>query len=163
MGDSASSQIPIEIEQVPAATAEIHTLIGELDHELLGLYSSEQRHGLALDAIFQSHIRFFVARVNGVAAGCGGVALFSDFAEVKRMYVRGALRGQGVADAIMARLEAEASGAGLTTLRLETGAHSPAAIRFYRRCGFQSCGAFAPYTAMRAEAIATSVFLEKQI
>jgi putative acetyltransferase len=49
------------------------------------------------------------------------VALFSGFAEIKRIYVRGGSRGQGVANAIVALLAAETVDAGLTALRLETG------------------------------------------
>lgn len=78
---------------MPSATADVHALIGELDQILSVEYAPEQRHGLALDAIFRQNIRFFLARSNGVALGCGGVALFADFAEVKRMYVGRVARG----------------------------------------------------------------------
>jgi putative acetyltransferase len=98
-----------------------------------------------------------------VAVGCGGVALFPDYAEVKRMYVRDSARGQGVADAILARLEAEARGAGLSELRLETGVRQVAAMRFYARAGFRECPAFGDYRSMAPQAIATSVFFEKRI
>jgi GNAT superfamily N-acetyltransferase len=152
-----------EILLVQSATDEVRTLIGELDDELQSLYAPEQRHGLALDAIFQPHIRFFVARVDSKPAGCGGVALFDDFAEIKRMYVRPALRRQGVAAAIMARLIDEAVMARLGVLRLETGAHQHAAIGFYKRSGFSSCAAFTPYAAMPAAAIVTSVFMERRL
>src|ERR1041385_4792682 len=114
----------IEIATVSGPTEEVRLLIEELNDELGALYPPEQRHGLALEAIFQPHIRFFVARKDGVAVGCGGVALFADFAEVKRMYVRADARGQGVADAIMARLVAVTHEAGLRVLRLETGKRS---------------------------------------
>src|SRR5215475_13847294 len=98
----------IRIEAVPVPTDEVVELIGELDQVLSAEYPPEQRHGLAIDAIFQPHVRFFLARLRGTAVGCGGVALFADFAEVKRMYVRDAARGQGVAQALLARLEAVA-------------------------------------------------------
>jgi putative acetyltransferase len=163
MAERIPARAVIEIVRVAAATAEVRALIGELDKELSKDYSPEQRHGLALDAIFQPHIRFFVARTSGSAVGCGGVALFAEFAEIKRMYVREGSRGQGVADAIVARLAAEASAAGLTALRLETGMHSAAAIRFYRRCGFHPCPVFEPYASMPPPAIITSVFLEKRL
>jgi RNA polymerase sigma-70 factor (ECF subfamily) len=48
------------------------------------------------------------------------VAFFADFAEVKRMYVRDIARGRGVAQAVLARIEAEARKAGLALLRLES-------------------------------------------
>jgi GNAT superfamily N-acetyltransferase len=153
----------LDIALVSAADDDLRLLIGELNDELGALYSAEQRHGLALDALFQPHIRFFVARVDGRPAGCGGVALFDAFAEIKRMYVRKALRGQGIADAIMARLAAETTAAGLRLLKLETGVYSGAAIQFYRRSGFTVCTAFEPYTAMAPQAIITSLFMEKPI
>ena len=137
--------------------------MSELETELSALYEPENRHGLSLDALFQPHIRFFVAYSDGLAAGCGGVALFSNFAEVKRMYVRPNARGRGIADAIMVQLSREAAKAGLKLLRLETGTHQYAALSFYRRCGFEQCGIFAPYSSMRPEAVATSVFMEKQL
>jgi putative acetyltransferase len=153
----------ITVELVPAATNEVRILIGELDQELSAEYAPEQRHGLALDAIFAPGIRFFLARLNGAAAGCGGVAFFTDFAEVKRMYVREAARGRGVAQALLARFEEEARDAGFMPLRLETGARQTAALRFYQRAGFQICAAFGAYATMPPHAVATSVFMQKQL
>jgi putative acetyltransferase len=76
----------ITVEAVRTATDEVRDLLAELDRTLAREYLPEQRHGLSLDAIFQPHVRFFVARLEGVAVGCGGVALFASFGEVKRMY-----------------------------------------------------------------------------
>lgn len=153
----------IRIERAAGPTDAVRTLVAELDEELARQYLPEQRHGLNLDALFQPHIRFFVAALNGQPAGCGGVALFADFAELKRMYVRPSDRGQGVADALLARLTEEAHAEGRMLLRLETGTLQAAAIRFYARAGFTPCGAFPPYSAMPAETIATSYFMEKRL
>jgi putative acetyltransferase len=153
----------IAIECVSAPTAEVAALIGALNEELGALYTPEQRHGLALDALFQPHIRFFVAWRDGQPVGCGGVAFFDGFAELKRMYVRPEMRRKGVADAIIARLAAEALASGRDLLRLETGSHSLAAIHFYDRLGFHYCDAFAPYAAMPPASIITSVFMEKKL
>ena len=129
----------IAVELVRSATDEVGSLVTELEEILSAEYPPEQRHGLRIEALFQPHIRFFVARLDGVAVGCGGVALFDGFAEVKRMYVREPARGRGVADAVLAALEAEAKAAGLDLLRLETGDRQ--------------------YASMPAANIATSVFL----
>lgn len=153
----------ILVELAPTSTQEVCALIRELDGILSAEYAPEQRHGLALAAMFQPHIRFFLARLNGALAGCGGVALFADFAEVKRMYVRESARGQGAAEAILARIEAEARAACLAVLRLETGERQVAAIRFYERAGFRRCAVFGSYASMAPEAIATSVFFEKRV
>jgi putative acetyltransferase len=153
----------VQIELAPGATEDVRGLVEELEAVLAAEYLPEQRHGLALDALFQPHIRFFLARLGGHAVGCGGVALFDDFAEVKRMYVRDAVRRQGVAGALLARLEAEARGAGLSWLRLETGEHQIAAMHLYARAGFRRCPAFGDYSRMAPQSIVTSVFFEKRI
>lgn len=154
---------PVTIELAHDPNDDVRMLVGELEQVLSAEYLPEQRHGLALDAIFRPHIRFFVARIDGHAVGCGGVALFPDFAEVKRMYVRPVARGRGVSDALLARIEAEAGGAGLFLLRLETGDRQLAAMRFYERAGFARCAAFGAYAAMPPHAIVTSIFFEKVI
>ena len=153
----------VQIETAPKPTDEVRSLVDELETVLAAEYPPEQRHGLALDAIFQPHIRFFLARLRGAAVGCGGVALFPDFAEVKRMYVRDTARGQGIADAILARIEEEVRTAGLSLLQLETGDRQIAAMRFYARAGFRQCAAFGAYAGMAPQSVATSVFFEKRI
>lgn len=149
------------IEQVTAPNQAAKLLVGELETVLSAEYPPEARHGLPLSAIFQPHIHFLVAQVGGVPAGCGGVALLDGFAELKRMYVREAYRGRGVAVELLGRLAAVASDAGFCLLRLETGAAQHAALRFYAREGFRICSAFGDYARMKPQAIATSVFMEK--
>ena len=151
----------VRIERAEGPTDEVRALVSELDAELSQSYPPEQRHGLKIDAIFQPHVRFFVAHAGDAPVGCGGVALFDDFAEVKRMYVRPAWRGKGVADAIMDRLMTEA--AGHRCLRLETGSNFEAATRFYRRHGFAPCAVFGAYAAMPAHAVAASLFMERRL
>lgn len=151
------------IEPATTPTDEVRQLIAELNQTLSAEYPPEQRHGLALDAIFQPNIRFFVARLNAEAVGCGGVALFDGFAEVKRMYVREAARGRGVAQALLQRLEAEARNARLSILRLETGDQQHAAMRLYERAGFRRCPAFGDYLAKSPHAISASIFFERRL
>jgi putative acetyltransferase len=153
----------ITVELMPHATDDVRALIGELDGILSAEYMPEQRHGLALNTIFTPDIRFFLARLNGVAVGCRGVAFFADFAEVKRMYVRDVARGRGVAQALLARIEREARDGGFVLLKLETGVRQVKALRFYEQAGFQPCAAFGAYATMAPQAVATSVFLQKQL
>lgn len=153
----------VHLDRAIVPTEDARALVEELEAELSQHYPPEQRHGLAIDALFQPHIRFFVARLEGEAVGCGGIAVFSDFAEVKRMYVRPHARGNGVADKIIDRLAEEATSAGIGLLRLETGSEQVAAMRFYERCGFEFCEAFEPYASMPPQSIATSVFMEKRL
>ena len=151
------------IERVVAPTEIARVLVAELEAVLSAGYPPENRHGLALDAIFKPHIHFYTATVAGSPAGCGGVALVDGFAELKRMYVREALRGRGVASALLSRLTSVAAAAGQSVLRLETGDAQHAALRFYAREGFRRCAAFGDYAQMPADTIATSVFMEKAL
>jgi putative acetyltransferase len=157
----------IDVEPVLAPADDVRRLVEELERELSQHYPPEQRHGLSLEKLFQPGVLFFVARVTEertpVPAGCGGIALADGFAELKRMYVRPVFRGRGVAAAILSRLEHEARLTGRDLVRLETGVHQRAAIRFYTRSGYLPCGAFEPYASMAANAISTSVFLEKRL
>jgi putative acetyltransferase len=155
--------MPLELQHVSSPTPEARQLIEELDEELNSAYSPEQRHGLDLSRIFRPDILFFVATVDGEPAGCGGVAIGDGFAELKRMYVRPKFRGTGVAQAIIAMLEAEAARNGISRVVLETGDAQLAAMRFYERMGYRKCGAFGEYATMPPASIERSVFYEKRM
>src|SRR5439155_25389522 len=106
------------LEHVAAPTDEARGLIAELDVELSSAYAPEQRHGYDIERVFGPGVLFFIARLDGEAVGCGGIA-FEDagvgegLAEVKRMYVRPRARGRGVGRTILARLEEEARARGV--------------------------------------------------
>jgi GNAT superfamily N-acetyltransferase len=92
-------------------------------------------------------VAFFVVRIDGQSAGCGGVKIFDrDFAEIKRMYVRPQFRGAGYGQLILNHLAEHARTRGITLLRLETGIHQQSAIRLYERFGFRRIPPFASYT-----------------
>jgi putative acetyltransferase len=153
----------IVIEFVAAATPEVRELIGALNAALGAAYEPDQQHGLAIEQLFEPHVRFFLARLGRSAVGCGGVALFAAYAEVKRMYTRPSARGRGVAKALLQKIEDEARAAGAPVLRLETGIRQPEAIGLYQSMGFRPCGAFGPYAAMPARSIETSLFYERSL
>jgi putative acetyltransferase len=155
--------VDLTIERVSVATDEIRQLLAELDRALTGPYLPEQHHYLPFEQLFDGRVRFFAARLDGVAVGCGGVAFDDGFAEVKRMYTQPTARRRGVAAAVLRRLEREAKEAGYTVLRLETGMYQAEAIAFYEREGFEECQAFGHYLTMTAREIETSVFYEKSI
>jgi putative acetyltransferase len=160
-GAPAVRAADIAIERIAAPTLEAAALIAELDAVLGAVYAPEQRHGLSLAQVFEPRVRFFIARVDGKAVGCGAVALFADYAEVKRMYTREAARGCGVAKALLARLANEARAAGTAILRLETGTEQAAAIGLYEGFGFRRCAAFGHYAALPSHRISASLFYEK--
>jgi putative acetyltransferase len=153
----------IAIELLSGPTQNAREMVAELDEVLGALYEPHQRHGLTIEQVFEPNVRFFVARLGDAAAGCGAVALFDDYAEVKRMYTRDAARGRGVGKALLARIESAARDAGKPVLRLETGIHQAAAIGLYEGYGFRLCGVFGHYAGLPPHMIAASLFYEKPL
>jgi GNAT superfamily N-acetyltransferase len=80
----------------------------------------------------------FLARYDGAPAGCAALRRLESpgCSELKRMYVRPDLRGQGLGEALVYAVRAEARRVGYTTMRLDTAPELHAAIALYRRLGF---------------------------
>lgn len=151
-----------EIKLTTEPNDDVKSLVMALDQDLSG-YAAEQHHGLDISAIFAPNIRFYLAFVNDKAVGCGGIAFYAEFAELKRMYVDKAYRGENVAAEIIQNLEKQAKSEGIYLVKLETGNRQLAAIKFYAKHGYNICQAFAPYTELDPFAIETSIFMEKHL
>ena len=122
-------------------------LIAALDHWQNALYPPESQHCTDLTALADDELILLMARdTQGRAVGCLSLMIQPNgFGELKRLFVAPEMRGQGVAEQLMADIETQARDVGLQQLRLETGLHHHAALRFYQRLGYQRCAAFAPY------------------
>jgi GNAT superfamily N-acetyltransferase len=82
---------------------------------------------------------FVVAMLDGTAVACGGFRyLRPHVAEIKRLYVDGAARGQGVARRLLAFLEELAAAASYTQTWLETGTEQPEAMALFAAAGYRS-------------------------
>ena len=125
---------------------EVVTLVSELNDILEAHYPPESRHGFSIEKLLAQQVAFFVIRLDGTAIGCGGIKLFDDFGELKRMYVRDAYRGNRYAEKLIDVLAQHALQHGITCLRLETGIHSTEALRLYERVGFVRIPPFGEYT-----------------
>jgi GNAT superfamily N-acetyltransferase len=129
-------------------TSDAAALIAELDAQLTPLYPARSGHGYSVEKLIAEQVLFFVLRVDGTPAGCGGVQLFgSEYAELKRMYVRPQYRGLGYGKLWVEHLANCAREHGVDLLRLETGVHQSAAISLYERLGFQRIEPFGDYQA----------------
>lgn len=128
-------------------------LLGALDAYLASLYAPEDNHILGVDQLLADDVRFLVARQGGTAVGCGAVRRMpaepdtndQPYGEIKRMFVAPAQRGQRVAQALLAQLEAVLRGQGLAQALLETGRDQAEALRLYRRAGYAPRGPFGGY------------------
>lgn len=84
----------------------------------------------------------WLAEVDGDLAGCIALRQLEhrkNSAEIKRLYVRVAYRGHGLAEALLKALETYAGESGYKTLYLDSKKDLMPAIRFYRRHGYQLC------------------------
>ena len=83
--------------------------------------------------------RLYLVRADGAPAACIGLKplAVSGEAEIKRLYVRPACRGHGIARALVSRIIEDARTAGYRTLRLDTWPpRMPEAEALYRSFGF---------------------------
>lgn len=127
-------------------TVDAIQLIAELDTALAAFYPIESRHGYSVEKLIRQDVAFFVIRVDGIPAGCGGIQLFAkDYGELKRMYVRPEFRGQGLGKLLLEQLSAYALTNGVSLLRLETGIYQTEAIALYERWGFRKIPPFGDY------------------
>ena len=136
----------VVITQELPDTPDASELVLELESHLATLYAQESRHGFSVQQLVRDGVAFFVARVNGAAAGCGGVLVVgSEYGELKRMYVRPQFRGQGIGKRLLEQLAEFSRQRGIQILRLETGIHQTEAIRLYEGFGFCRIPPFGPY------------------
>jgi GNAT superfamily N-acetyltransferase len=122
-----------------------YVLIDELQSYLESFYPPEHRHGFSVQQLLDAQVAFFVARNDDLPVGCVGVMCTPTYAEIKRMYVRPAARGQRLGMQLLAAAEAHARICKAPCLRLETGIHQHASIARYTRYGFVRIPAFGPY------------------
>jgi ribosomal protein S18 acetylase RimI-like enzyme len=97
----------------------------------------------AFRGYFTDRSGFWLVRIEGQAVGCIGLrplpACGPRACEVKRLYVRPAWRGQRLADRLLDAVEAFAAEVGYEEAFLDTKDDLEAAIRFYRRRGYEDC------------------------
>ena len=138
---------------------EIRALLAASDSYMAALYPAESNHLLDVTALRQANVRFLVARLDGAAVGCGAIVRSSeDWAELKRMFVSPAARGQRLGRRLLDALEGLARDSGATRLRLEMGIHQPEALALYRSAGFEEIGPFGAYLPDPL-----SLFMEKRL
>jgi GNAT superfamily N-acetyltransferase len=91
---------------------------------------------------------FLIVYADEVAVGCGAVRrLDAETAELKRMFVMPAFRGQGIGRAIVAALEGEARVLGVSRVVLETGTRLDRAIALYEGQGYSRIPLYGEYVS----------------
>ncbi|HEX5333908.1 MAG TPA: GNAT family N-acetyltransferase [Cellulomonas sp.] len=91
-----------------------------------------------------------IADVDGEPVACvalrtAGPGVGDHAGELKKVFVRGAARGLGLARTLLAEIEVEARARGLNRLVLHTGRRQPEAMTLYLSVGYRPIPPFAPY------------------
>jgi ribosomal protein S18 acetylase RimI-like enzyme len=133
-----------------ASTIGVEVCLGDFEREMAslpGLYTPPD--GRLLLAIEES------AGGAGEAIGCVGLRRFDqNIGEMKRLYVRSALRGKGAGGQLIRSLIAEARSIGYEKMVLDTLPSMKAAQKLYRTLGFREI------TAYQKNSIPDSLFFE---
>jgi len=130
------------IESRTSSDPELAALLVAQQHEL------READGGVDGQVFAPHddARYLVGALAGRAVACGAIQLLDrDTVEIKRMYVRPAHRGQGLARQLLGALEELALRSGHTVLRLETGSYLPGAIQLYISSGYAEIPVYGEY------------------
>jgi putative acetyltransferase len=124
-------------------------MIEQLNRELL---DSEPEGGICFHSLAADEIAdgggFFVAYLDGAPTACGAyrrIAEVDGAAEVKRMWVDPAARGNKLGAAVLATIVGAAAADGYRALQLETGEHLTTAVGLYTRFGFEPCPPWGEY------------------
>lgn len=140
---------------VPYAHADAQSLVEAVQQEYVERYGGPDETPVDGADFDPPAGAFLVGRVDGTLVACGGIRrVDDDTAEIKRMYVTSAARRQGVARAMLTRLEQAARDAGYRRLVLESGNAQPEALALYRSSGYTPV---APYGFYRCHPEANSL------
>ena len=151
----------IVIRQDDLSSVESQSIVREHMAGMLENTPLESVHALPLDKLQQDHVTFWTAWVGSELCGCGALQrLDHKQGEVKSMRTREKFLRQGVGQAVLSRIVAEAQSRSWERLSLETGsaASFAAARSMYIKNGFQICGPFGDY-----KLDPHSVFMSKQL
>ncbi len=141
-----------------AANHLFQTLVSELDAELKIRDGDEHLFYAPLNQAADLPYAV-VAYDEGVATGCGAIRPYgTSVMEIKRMYIRQAHRGKGIASHLLRELELWAASLNCHTCILETGKNQPEAIRLYHKNHYHVIPNYGPYAHT-----ANSICFQKEI
>ena len=150
---SAPTSAHWRIVRVPITHPDAAALVEEVQQEYVARYGGRDETPLEPTYFDPPQGAFFVGYLDDRPVATGAwrrrhdvvVGGSSETAEVKRMYVVPAVRGRGLARAMLAHLEATAREAGAEAMVLETGLAQPEAIALYESSGYAPIPGFGFY------------------
>jgi GNAT superfamily N-acetyltransferase len=140
----------IEIRPMRFGAPVARTIVAAALADLGARYDSENGDDTPVESVeFDPPNGLFLIAWRGTeAVGCAGWRSHGDadeVAELKRLYVTPAARGNGVASALLGAVEDAAREAGRVRIILECGARQPEAIALYEKSGYERIEDFGYY------------------
>ena len=130
----------MKITFVPASSPDFRALAAKLDAYYFSLVGDIQ-HRYAEPNRPENMTALAVAYEDGLPVACGAWKRLAETkAELKRLYVLPEYRRRGVASALIAELEADAAGAGVRHMILETAVDTADSHRLYLSAGYVRTG-----------------------
>ncbi len=141
-----------------SSNPDFRQLVNQLDRYLMGVNGDQHDFFDQFNKI--DTIRHVVVLYHdNQPAGCGAIKEYEPGTmEVKRMFVPPALRGKGLASAVLTELETWATEMGYHKCILETGDTMPDAIALYKKNGYRSIPNYGQYVG-----VVSSVCFEKKL
>ena len=146
------------IKRTISAAGDFKDLVILLDEELAVRDGEEHSFYNQFNSIvqLQNVVVYYEA---DVPVGCGAFKPYDDTSvEIKRMFVRPAYRGKGIAGAVLKELELWAAELNYKACILETGKKQPEAIGLYQKSGYTFIPNYGQY-----ENVSNSVCMKKEI
>lgn len=136
----------LEWKLVSKTDADLVTLSHELDTFYFDRFGDEYLSYLPLNALNGIEGALVAYQADEPCGCCCWKRLDGETAEIKRVFVKPALRRQGAARRMLAVLERHVAQSGYRRAVLETAKDTPEAIAFYREIGYTVMEAgFGPY------------------
>lgn len=148
----------LEIVRTAANNPDFQKLVALLDQELAAIDGEEHDFYHQFNAI--DHLNYCLVGYQGKQlVTCGAIKPFDDHSmEVKRMYTVEAVRGKGLATALLTELESWAKELGKDYCLLETGQRQEDAVALYKKNGYQIIPNYGQY-----KGIANSICFRKKL
>ncbi|MDY3014546.1 MAG: GNAT family N-acetyltransferase [Evtepia sp.] len=129
-----------EQEAIRELFTEYTDMVVENDPDFAG-YLKLQRYDAELNNLAEKYGqpggRLYLVRVDGAPAGCIAMKRLDETkCEMKRLYIRPAFRGKGIARRLVTMLLADAQEEGYQAMLLDTFPFLKGAIRLYQELGF---------------------------
>jgi uroporphyrinogen-III synthase len=139
--DSSTDRSPAAFAEVDSRSDEAQQAMAayfaELDRRFPGGFEPGDALGDGAASLAPPSGTFVVARRQGRVVACGGVQTIGDgVGEIKRMWVAGDARGEGLGSRLLAELESRSAGLGHRLVRLDTNGTLVEAVALYERSGY---------------------------